>query len=223
MLNIVQYNLIRVLTLTVMLLIGFQTAFSQTEVKLNAATALFLVPNLGIELPLGKRQSIQLDVLGSFWDEMPLLNNTPLHVSQTFLEYRWYRNSNREKWFVAPHIGFGVFTLQKPKYLVLYDHYAAINGGSSRGDLPNDDSYQSGRIAFYGLTVGFKKRLNQAWALEAFLGAGLSQSKYRGYQGYNRVDHLSELPEVRPFNGSGEVLLYRGGIMVVYTLPAVSS
>ena len=43
-------------------------AYAQVEVKFNAATALLLIPNAGIELQLGERNSIQLDVLGSFWD-----------------------------------------------------------------------------------------------------------------------------------------------------------
>ena len=198
-------------------------SFSQVEVKFNAASALLLIPNVGIELPVGERKAIQLDVLGSFWDEMPLLNDTPLHVTQTFLEYRWYQKDNREKWFIGPHIGFGMFTLQKPNYLVIYDYYEEAAGGSSGGSLPTDkERYESGRVAFYGLTFGYKKRLNDSWALEAFVGAGLSQSWYKGYRGFERVDHLGE-PAVRPFNGSGEVLLYRGGLMVVYNLPTFVS
>ena len=190
----------------------------QVEVKFNAATALLLIPNGGIELGISEKHSIQLDVLGSFWDTMPLLNDTPLHISQTFLEYRWYRGENVEKWFMGPHIGFGMFTLQKPNYSVLYDYYEKATGGRSGGGLPKGDAYQSGRVAFYGLTVGYKKRLNASWSLEAFMGLGLSQSWYKGYRGIERVDHLGE-DNPRPFNGSGEVLLYRGGLMVVYQLP----
>ena len=98
-------------------------AYAQVEVKFNAATALLLIPNAGIELQLGERNSIQLDVLGSFWDKMPLLNDTPLHINQTFLEYRWYKGDDLDKWFFGPHIGFGMFTLQKPNYLIVYDYY----------------------------------------------------------------------------------------------------
>jgi len=190
---------------------------AQLEVKFNAATALLLIPNAGVELGVSEKHSIQLDVLGSFWDEMPLLNDTPLHLSQTFLEYRFYTGESLDNWFIGPHVGFGMFTLQKPNYLILYDYYKEAAGGNSGGGLPNGDAYQSGRAAFYGLTVGYKKRLNALWSMEAFLGFGLSQSKYRGYKGYDRVDHLQDPPD-GPFNGSGEVLLYRGGLMVVYKL-----
>jgi hypothetical protein len=201
--------------LSFVLTITAHSLFSQTEIKLNLATASLLIPNVGIEIPLADRKAVQLDVLGSFWDEMPLLDDAPLHITQTFLEYRWYQKPNREQWFIGPHIGFGMFTLQKPKSLILFDYYEEIEGPSGPID---EDEYQSGRVAFYGVTLGYKKRLNNQWALEAFIGAGLSQSWYKGYKGLERVDHLGE-PEIRPFNGSGEVLMYRGGVMLVYKIP----
>ena len=195
---------------------------AQVEVKFNAATALLLIPNAAVELGISEKHSIQLDVLGSFWDEMPLLNDTPFHLSQTFLEYRFYKKEGLQKWFIAPHVGFGMFTLQKPNYLILYDYYNEAAGGNSGGGLPNGDAYQSGRVAFYGLTFGYKKKLNTSWSLEAFIGLGLSQSWYKGYKGNERVDQLGE-DYLRPFNGSGEVLIYKGGMMVVYKLPYVKS
>ena len=195
-------------------------AYAQVEVKFNAATALLLIPNAGIELQLGERNSIQLDVLGSFWDKMPLLNDTPLHINQTFLEYRWYKGDDLDKWFFGPHIGFGMFTLQKPNYLIVYDYYEEAIGGNSGGGLPQGDAYQSGRVAFYGLTFGYKKKLNTSWSIEAFMGLGFSQSWYKGYRGNERVDHLGE-DYPKPFNGSGEVFINKGGLMVVYRLPYV--
>ena len=204
--------------LTLVLFCISSIVHAQIEVKFNAATALLLIPNAGVELGISEKHSIQLDVLGSFWDEMPLLNNTPFHLSQTFLEYRFYKEEGLQKWFIAPHLGFGMFTLQKPNYLILYDYYNEAAGGDSDGGLPNGDAFQSGRVAFYGLTFGFKKKLNNSWSLEAFMGLGLSQSWYKGYKGIKRVDHLEE-DYLRPFNGSGEVLIYKCGLMIVYRLP----
>ena len=60
-------------------------------------------------------------------------------------------------------------------------------GAEKRFDIP-DDEYQSGRVAFYGLTVGYKKRLKKGFGLEFFIGAGLTQSWYKGYKGLRRVD-----------------------------------
>lgn len=205
--------------LTVFFLVSNVNLVAQTEVKVNLATLPFLIPNFGLEVPLGDKQSFQLDVLGSFWDEQPLLDDTPFHVNQVFLEYRWYQQSDTQKWFIGPHIGFGMFTLQKPQFAVIYDYWAQKEGAEKRFNIP-DDEYQSGRVAFYGLTVGYKKRLKKSFGLEFFIGAGLTQSWYKGYKGERRVDldHPDETV-YRPFNGSGEVVAYRGGLMLTYKIP----
>lgn len=196
---------------------------AQTEAKVNLATLPLLIPNFGLEVPLGEKQSFQLDVLGSFWDEQPLLDDTPFHVNQAFLEYRWYQKSDTQSWFIGPHIGFGMFTLQKPEFAIIYDYWAEKEGAEKSLDIP-DDEYQSGRVAFYGLTIGYKKRFKKDFALEFFLGAGLTQSWYKGYKGLRRVD-LDDPEETvyRPFNGSGEVVAYRGGVMLTYKIPTFNN
>lgn len=196
---------------------------SQTEAKVNLATLPLLIPNFGLEVPLGEKQSFQLDVLGSFWDEQPLLDDTPFHVNQAFLEYRWYKQSDIQNWFIGPHIGFGMFTLQKPEFAIIYDYWAEKEGAEKSLDIP-DDEYQSGRVAFYGLTVGYKKRFKKDFALEFFLGAGLTQSWYKAYKGLRRVDlDNPEETVYRPFNGSGEVVAYRGGLMLTYKIPTFNN
>jgi len=196
---------------------------AQTEAKINLATLPLLIPNVGLEVPLSENQSFQLDVLGSFWDEQPLLDDTPFHVNQAFLEYRWYQQNDTQSWFVGPHIGFGMFTLQKPEFAIIYDYWEEKEGAEKSFDIP-DDEYQSGRVAFYGLTVGYKKRLKKDFALESFLGDGLTQSWYKGYKGLRRVDLDSPEETVyRPFNGSGEVLAYRGGLMLTYKIPTFNN
>ena len=196
---------------------------AQTEAKINLATLPLLIPNVGLEVPLSENQSFQLDVLGSFWDEQPLLDDTPFHVNQAFLEYRWYQQSDTQSWFIGPHIGFGMFTLQKPEFAIIYDYWEEKEGAEKRLDIPEDE-YQSGRVAFYGFTVGYKKRLKKDFALEFFLGAGLTQSWYKGYKGLRRVD-LDDPKETvyRPFNGSGEVVAYRGGLMLTYKIPTFNN
>ena len=196
---------------------------AQTEAKINLATLPLLIPNVGLEVPLSENQSFQLDVLGSFWDEQPLLDDTPFHVNQAFLEYRWYQKSDTQSWFIGPHIGFGMFTLQKPEFAIIYDYWAEKEGAEKSLEIP-DDEYQSGRVAFYGLTVGYKKRLKKDFALEFFLGAGLTQSWYKGYKGLRRVDLDNPNETVyRPFNGSGEVVAYRGGLMLTYKIPTFNN
>ncbi|MFD2552362.1 DUF3575 domain-containing protein [Bizionia sediminis] len=185
-----------------------QSLQAQTELKFNVASAALLIPNVGIEIAVSKHSSVQLDVLASFWDSF---NGKPLQIIQVFPEYRYYFQAERQGFFLGAHVGFGMFTMQKPGFAVIYDQYQDPSTYTNP-----DGSYQSGRATFYGLTAGFKKRFSSRWGLELFLGAGLAQSNYKGYNKFQRTD-VTET-NYRDFNGSGEWLLYRGGLMLVYRL-----
>ncbi len=187
---------------------SLNTISAQVELKVNLPLAAVLVPNLGIEFQVGKKTSLQLDVLGSFWDS---IDGDPLLITQTFLEFRYYQNNDTSGWFVGGHLGFGMFTLQKPYDFIIYDYY---NNGSNPD--PADGTFKSGRSGFHGLSLGYKKRLSDRWALEAFVGGGYTMSWYKGYNGMERTDVDED--NYRDFNGSGEVVLYRGGLMLTYQL-----
>lgn len=190
-----------------LLLFYVRSSYSQIEAKLNLATAPLLIPNVGVSIQTKEKQAIQLEVLGSFWDEFPFLDDTPLYINQAFLDYRWYQKSDLKGWFLAPHIGYGMFTFQKPDFLVL---------NPSQGNQNLDPKeYKSGRLFFHGLTFGYKWELNEKWALEAFVGGGYSLSSYKGYVDEIRTDRDPEDP-FEPFNLSGEVAVHRGGLMLVY-------
>lgn len=182
--------------------------YAQTELKFNIASAALLAPNFGVEFPVAKHISFQLDVLGSFRDDF---NGSPLHVVQVITEPRYYQHTDNTGWFIGAHAGFGMFTLQKPSFNIIYDAY------QDPATYSNDSkSFQSGRVAFYGITLGYKRYINTHWGFEAFLGGGLTQSNYKGYNGLQRVDVSAE--NYRDFNGSGEVALYRGGVMIIYKI-----
>ena len=187
-----------------------QNTLAQAEVKFNAATALLLVPNFGVELSIAPHYSAQLDVLGSFWDSVGE-DRDPYQINETFVEGRYYQNPDQSGWYTGAHVGFGMFTLQKVNAFVIYDQY------QDPDTYPDpDNTFQSGRAGFYGLSFGYKKRLDDRWALEAFIGGGLVQSNYKGYSGFMRVDVLPG--DTREFNKSGEWALYRGGLMITYAL-----
>ncbi|MDA8758483.1 DUF3575 domain-containing protein [Flavobacteriaceae bacterium] len=179
-------------------LIAIPTISAQTEIKFNTVAALVLVPNGGIELAWGEKNSVQLDVLGSFWDS---IDDSAYHINQTFLEYRWYQKPKQQGWFLGTHIGYGMFTLRKPNLPRTY--------GYPKG------YYQSGRNSYYGITVGYKRSVSYRWGLEAFLGGGFSNAFYRGYLKSTWTRY--EDPH-RQFNLSSEWIPYRGGVMLVYKL-----
>ena len=189
---------------------GLNYANAQAEVKFNVATALLLVPNFGVELHLAPGYTAQLDVLGSFWDSVGE-DRDPYHINETFVEARKYSQDNNQGWFAGAHVGFGMFTIQKVNALVIYDQYQDPDTYPDQ-----DNTFQSGRAGFYGLSFGYKKALNDRWALEAFIGGGLVQSNVKSYT--NGLQTVPWLEDTREFNKSGEWVLYRGGLMLSYAL-----
>ena len=82
---------------------GLNTSSAQVEVKANLPLAVVLIPNMGVEFQVGKKTSLQLDVLGSFWDS---IDGDPLQITQTFLEFRYYQKNDTSGWFVGGHPWF---------------------------------------------------------------------------------------------------------------------
>ena len=71
-------------------LLGFIILFSttlnsQTELKFNLASALVLVPNIGIEVQYQKDLDINLDTSASFYDN---IEGSPFHMTQIFNEIK---------------------------------------------------------------------------------------------------------------------------------------
>ena len=182
---------------------------SKAEIKFNLASALLLVPNIGIEVQLSEKFGYQLDTSASFIDN---LEGSPFQTTQIFNELRYYpklkEGKNSRSFFIGPHIGYGMFTLRIPKFITsLVDT-----------ELKEEGSYQSGRNTYYGVTIGKKiplksKKLN----LEIFIGGGTSQSNYKYY---NKLgNRIYENPDIeKDFNQSGEELIYRGGLMLTFKI-----
>ena len=188
----------------------FSTQFyAQTEIKINLASALILTPNIGIEVQLSEKFGYQLDTSATFFDNF---EGSPFQTTQIFNELRYYpklkEGRNQRSFFIGPHVGYGMFTLKIPKFITeIVDT-----------ELKEEGSYQSGRNAYYGITIGKKiplksKKLN----LELFLGGGTSQSNYKYYN--KEGNRIYGNPDIeKDFNQSGEELIYKGGVMLTYKL-----
>ena len=182
---------------------------AQTELKVNLASALLLVPNIGIEVKLSEKLGYQLDTSASFYDNV---EGSPFHTIQIFNELRYYPKlkeaKNVRSFFIGPHVGYGMFTLKIPKFIT-----SIVDT-----ELKEEGSYQSGRNAYYGITIGKKIPLkNKKLGLELFIGGGSSQSNYKYY---NKLgNRIYENPDIeKDFNQSGEELIYKGGVMLIYKL-----
>ena len=101
-----------------------------------------------------------------------------------------------------------MFTLRVPKFIT-----SIVDT-----ELKEEGSYQSGRNAYYGITIGKKIRLkNDKLNLEIFMGGGTSQSNYKYYNKLGNRVYVN--PDIeKDFNQSGEELIYRGGIMLTFKI-----
>lgn len=181
-------------------------SYSQTELKFNLATAPFLIPNIGVEVKLSEKLGYQLDTSASFYDN---IEGSPFHMTQIFNEFRFYPNKNGKRtFFVGAHVGYGMYNLRLPKWIALL----------SGSEFKAEGSYQSGRNAYYGITIGKKIPLkNKKFGLEIFVGGGSSQSNYKYYNKEEQREFFISTFR-RKFNKSGEELPYRGGLMLTYKL-----
>ena len=183
------------------------TLNSQTELKFNLASAPFLVPNIGIEVQISERFGYQLDTSASFYNN---IEGSPFHMTQIFNEIRFYPKNKKKKrsFFLGAHVGYGMYNLRLPRWI------ANISGS----EYKEEGSYQYGRNAYYGITIGKKIPLkNEKFNLEIFVGGGSSQSNYKYYnKDEQRIFAITNYK--RKFNKSGEELPYRGGLMLTYKL-----
>ena len=196
-------------TITLLFLLIFTFGAAQTELKFNLASALILTPNIGIEVQLSEKFGYQLDTSATFFDNV---EGSPFQTTQIFNELRYYpklkEGKNERSFFIGPHVGYGMFTLRIPKFIT-----SIVDT-----ELKEEGSYQSGRNAYYGITIGKKIPLkNKNFNLEIFIGGGSSQSNYKYYN--KEGNRIYENPDIeKDFNQSGEELVYKGGIMLTYKL-----
>jgi hypothetical protein len=194
---------------TLLFLLIFTFGAAQTELKFNLASALILTPNIAIEVQLSEKLGYQLDTSATFFDNV---EGSPFQTTQIFNELRYYpklkEGKNERSFFIGPHVGYGMFTLRIPKFIT-----SIVDT-----ELKEEGSYQSGRNAYYGITIGKKIPLkNKNFNLEIFIGGGSSQSNYKYYN--KEGNRIYENPDLeKDFNQSGEELIYKGGVMLTYKL-----
>ena len=196
-------------TIPFLFLLILNLGAAQTELKFNLASALILTPNIGIEVQLSEKLGYQLDTSATFFDDV---EGSPFQTTQIFNELRYYpklkEGKNKRSFFIGPHVGYGMFTLRIPKFIT-----SIVDT-----ELKEEGSYQSGRNAYYGITIGKKIPLkNKNFNLEVFIGGGSSQSNYKYYN--KEGNRIYENPDIeKDFNQSGEELVYKGGVMLTYKL-----
>ncbi len=164
----------------------------QTFVKANMATALVLIPNIGVETAISKKFTLQVDVTASFWKSV---NNAPFQFVILTPEIRYHFKENANGFYVGGHIGGTAYKFQKWNYV-------------------DTNYYQKGFGYLIGATVGYQREISKKMAIDAFVGGGNEQGFYKGYY----LDSGIRYDSAKKFNKSGEWFPYRGGIMLCYKI-----
>ncbi|CAM2908462.1 hypothetical protein DRF59_05785 [Chryseobacterium flavum] len=175
-------------------------------IKGNALFAPIGILNVGLEKQLNSRYTIQGDVFISPWKSFA---GHELQYYSASAEGRYYFKEAFKHWYVGANLAFAVYNVQKWNY---WNDSLHIN---DNGDTYiNSNLYQRGFSIMLGVTAGYQFQLSDRWNLDIYGTVGTSQGFYKGYDRTTgkRYDQASGL------NKSGEIIPYRGGIMISYKL-----
>ncbi len=186
---------------------------SKSEKKLYLKGNALLIPigviNAGLEYQLNNKFTLQGDVLVSPWKSFSG------HEAQIYIgtiEGRYYFKEAFKGWHIGANISAGTYIVQKPNYWNDRPYVDAQVG------LPtpyiNSQLYQKGFSFLFGVEGGYQFRLADNWNMDIFAGFGSSQDFYKGY-----VRGTGErYDSANGYNRSGEIIPYRGGVMISYRI-----
>lgn len=185
----------------------------ESEKKLYVKGNALLIPigliNAGLEYQLNNKFTLQGDVLVSPWKSF---FGHELQYYSASIEGRYYFKEAFDGWYLGANIGVSSFVLQKYNYWN-DDPYPSKN--EENVIFTKSNLYQKGYSFLAGITAGYQFKLSDNWRMDLYGTIGTSQDFYKGY---DRVSgkRYDEKPD--GYNRSGEIIPYRGGVMISYRL-----
>ena len=180
-------------------LLVFLNSFSQEKKSLYLKGNVLFLPigilNLGLEQQISTQFTLQGDVLISPWKSF---TGNHFQIYMGHLEARYYFNKAFKHWYLGANMGFGLFDITKYNYV-------------------GSDKFQRGFNFMLGGTVGYQMKWKENWNIDFFLGGGNSQGFYHGYESLP-PSFVQRYDGAQKWNKSGEIIPYRGGIMIAYKL-----
>lgn len=187
-----------------------QEQISENENSLRLkANALFIpigVINAGLEYQLNSKYTLQGDVLISPWKSFA---GHELQYYSASVEGRYYFKEAFNGWYLGANIGASSFVLQKWNYWGEGDYINDNNEVFTKSNL-----YQKGYSVLFGITAGYQFKLSDRLNMDIYGTVGTAQDFYKGYdrETGRRYDVANS------YNKSGEIIPYRGGVMISYKL-----
>lgn len=189
----------------------FQNDNSEKKLYIKG-NALFIpigIVNAGLEYQLNQKFTMQGDILVSPWKSFA--GHELQYYSMSF-EGRYYFKEAFQGWYVGTNIAASSFVLQKWNY---WSDELFPSKNEEGVTFIKSNLYQKGYSVLFGATLGYQFKLSENWRMDVYGTVGSSQDFYKGY---DRISgkRYDEKPD--GYNRSGEILPYRGGIMISYRL-----
>ncbi|MFS4471278.1 DUF3575 domain-containing protein [Chryseobacterium sp. T20] len=175
-------------------------------IKGNALFAPIGILNLGIEKQISPKYTLQGDVFISPWKSF---GGHKLQFYSISAEGRYYFTEAFKHWYVGANVSVAAYNATKWNYWN-DDTFENWNGEI----LTNSNLYQKGFSVMLGVTAGYQFQLSERWNLDIYGTIGTSQGFYKGYDKSTGKRYDS----AEKFNKSGEIIPYRGGVMISYKL-----
>ncbi|KFF13547.1 hypothetical protein IW15_07100 [Chryseobacterium soli] len=175
-------------------------------IKGNAAFAPLGILNVAVEKQLTQKITLQGDVLISPWKSFA---GHELQYYSVSVEGRYYFNEAFKHWYIGANIAGAAFTTQKWNYW--NDRTFVTDSGEV---FTNSNIYQKGYSIIFGVTGGYQFKVSDRWNIDLYASIGSSQDFYKGYERGTGQRYDS----AQKFNKSGEIMPYRGGVMISYKL-----
>lgn len=203
----------KLLTGSILALLTIETLTAQEQenekslyIKGNALFAPIGILNAGIEKQISSKYTLQGDIFISPWKSFA---GHELQMYSLSVEGRYYFQEAFKHWYIGANIGLSAFNLQKWNY---WNNRSEIN---EQGEIIiNSNRFQKGYSIALGITGGYQFQLSERWNLDLYATIGTSQGFYKGYDRSTGKRYDS----AEKFNKSGEIIPYRGGIMISYKL-----
>ena len=185
-----------------------QISDNENSLRLKG-NALFIpigVINAGLEYQLNSKYTLQGDVLISPWKSFA---GHELQYYSASVEGRYYFKEAFNGWYVGANVAASSFVLQKWNYWGDGDYINDNNEVFTKSNL-----YQKGYSVLFGITAGYQFRLSDRLNMDIYGTVGTSQDFYKGYD--RETGRRYDVAE--GYNRSGEIMPYRGGVMISYKL-----
>ncbi len=176
-------------------------------IKGNALFAPIGILNVGVEKQLSKKYTLQGDVFISPWKSF---GGHELQYYSLSVEGRYYFKEAFDRWYIGANLATSHFVLQKWNY---WNDKLFINENTGE-EFVNSNLYQKGYSFIFGVTLGYQFNLSENWKLDLYGTIGTSQDLYKGYD--RTTGKRYDVAE--GWNKSGEILPYRGGVMISYKI-----